>query len=431
MTTTLWLVGCGQEAPPYNDLPLRDALRAAPEVVASLSYDTRRDLAQRLDAAALQSEGTTNLERPEVVTLDTLARLADETREEQGDDALIVGEIVLQPNDVVVRSAAIDDVALGRVTVGPLFLRGNPGAQTMALEDAALQGRAGTWLRELSGRTKTDKMVRTTGLPMGAWAFDDTLYVNASWLVAMSALEQNLAAAPGNDMATTAPAPKKTPLTVDFNPYKLPETIAECAAQVEQTCKCGTSCTHDVTDPAFSNANEECAWVNMDVSHPAALCILALMSVDDIRACMWSAGGQCPVISLTSRDDAVVFAQNATCMDLLDTCLRDGYIPRPSSSGSSNGCDGCSGCNPSLCSSNGNGSSCSDDCSKCNDDCSKCNDNVSECNQNCSDANQNAKTCGRCSVKPVESTPFPAPFRSAFWLVAPVAYVLSRGRRRS
>lgn len=441
ISTALALVGCGQDAPPYNELPLRDALRAAPEVVASLSFETRRDLAQRLDAAGIDEEGPGTFDLPEAVTIESLARVADEAREDQGQDALIVGEVLEQSTDFVLQSEDIDAEALGRVSVGPIALRGRPGAQTAALEDIALQGRAGKWLRELSGRTNTTRMVRTTGVPFGAWAHDDTLYVNASWLVAMSALDQDgnvLAPAPGNDSTTALQGPGKNPLTIEYNPYNLPGTIAECAQQVTSTCQCGTSCNQEVTDPSFSSAVEECAWVNQDPSHPAALCVLALMSIDDVRICMQNAGAQCGVTSISTRDDAVAFVQSAGCMDSLDMCLRDGYIT-PSSGGSSG-----SGCN--------NNSGSGDSCSSCNKGCSDCNSNWSDCNNNCSNTNSNCGNsgnncsnsgggcsnsgggggCGKCSVKPDQGqSPIPEPVGSTFWLFAPIAYVLLRHRRRS
>lgn len=46
------LSACGQDAPHYDDLPLRDALRAAPEVVANMSFETRRELVMKLGAPA-------------------------------------------------------------------------------------------------------------------------------------------------------------------------------------------------------------------------------------------------------------------------------------------------------------------------------------------------------------------------------------------
>ena len=437
MTTALLLVGCGQDAPPYDDLPLRDALRATPEVVASLSLDTRRELALRLDAAGIEQEATSAFDRPETVTIDSLARIADEAREDQGNDALIVGELISQANDFVLHGENVEERALGQTNVGPIYLQGRPGAQTAALEDLALQGRAGKWLRELSGRTKTSKMVRKSGVPFGAWAFEDTLYVNPSWLVAMSALEEGAALpSPGNGSTWAVKEPPKTPLSVDYNPYKLPDSVSECAIQVQDTCKCGTSCTHEVTDPSFPDANAECAWVNQDASHPTALCVLALMSIDDLRQCMEYGAPQCS--SVSTGDDALAFVTSTDCMNALDTCLRDGYIPRPSTGSNCNSCNNCDGCSGCSNSSSGGNPGCADDIAKCNNSCASCNNNWADCNNNCSDSGKNcadsktnADNCGKCSVKPPGQSPLPAPVGNAFWLIAPVAYLMLRGRRRS
>lgn len=435
ISTTLVFVGCGSESPPYDELPLRDALRAAPEVVASLSFETRYDLARRLDSAGFERDGATTFTLPEAVTIESLARVADEAREDLDQDALILAEVVETPSDFVLQGGEIDAESLDRVMVGPVLLRGRPSTQTAALEDVALRGRAGKWLRELSGRTDATHMVRATGLPFGAWAHDDTLYVNASWLVAMSALEKD-GAVTGPVSASieeTIQTPPKTPLSIDYNPYNLPDSLAQCAQQVLDTCQCGTSCTHEVTDPSFANANDECAWVNQNPSHPAALCVLALMSIDDVRACMESGGSSCSALPVTSGNDALIFVQNQDCMDFLDTCLRDGYIPRSSGSSSCN--DG----NSSSGGSNNSCKSCNDDCSDCNDNCSDCNNNWSDCNDNCSNSNSNCGNsgsnvggCGKCSVKPASGrSPVPAPWGTTLWLLAPAAYVLLRSRRRS
>ncbi|HRI65415.1 MAG TPA: hypothetical protein PK156_14300 [Polyangium sp.] len=434
--TALAVVGCGSEEPPYDELPLRDALRAAPEVVASLSFETRRDLAQRLDAAGFDQDGTAPFALPKEATVESLAQVADEAREEQGQDALILAEVLETPIDFVLQVEDIDAESLERSAVGPVVLRGRPSAQTQAFEDAALRGRAGKWLRELSGKTKTKYMVRTTGVPFGAWAREDTLYVNASWLVAMSALEKDGAGlAPGSLM----------PLSIDYNPYNLPDSVAQCTQQVMTTCQCGTSCTHEVTDPSFANANEECAWVNQDPSHPIALCVLALMSISDVKACMDNGAFDCPFSSVTTGDDSLQFVQNTSCMDRLDECLRNGYIG--SSSGSGSGSSGGSSC-----------SSCNNDWAKCNDNCSNCNNNWSSCNDNCGNTGSNCGSsgsncgssggncgggscgggscgggsCGGCSIKPDPGrSPIPDPVRTTFWLFLPMAYVLLRGRRRS
>ena len=80
----LWLVvvvlgGCGEGPPPLDELPLRDALRADPEVVAALTDGARATLAARLEAAragdAVADDVGTGAEEPaaQVAALD-LAR---------------------------------------------------------------------------------------------------------------------------------------------------------------------------------------------------------------------------------------------------------------------------------------------------------------------------------------------------------------------
>lgn len=417
------LSGCGQDAPPYDDLPLRDALRASPDVIAGLSYDTRRDLAMRLDNAALEQETESTLTVAENASIDALADVADEAREDLESDALVIGEVLPEAQNVRLRSEDIDAPALERSVVGPIFLQGARATSTKALEDVALRGRAGKWLRALSGRTGAIRMVRTTGLPMGAWTYKDTLYVNASWLVAMSALEENITP-PAKEFTVPGDMPGKTPLTVDYNPYRLPSTVVECAAQVINSCQClPDDCLGEVTDPTFANATEECAWVNADATHATALCVLALMAVDDVRACMETGAFGCFPMPPTNHDEAVMFIQNSACPLFIDQCLREGFISDGTTGTACDTCNDCSGCNG--CSDTNGGNSCGNGCSQCNDNCS-------QCNQNCSDSQQNANSCGKCSVKPSPArSPLPTPLSTSFWLLAPLAYVWLRGRRRS
>ena len=449
----LLAVGCGEEAPPYDALPLRDALRAAPEVMASLPKETRRDVAQRLEEAGLAPvDEKQAIPPPELATIDALASAADEAREEKGEDALVLGAIEKEGAGLFLEARGAKEP--GDAAEGPLKLRGRAGEATAALEEAALRGRAGRWVRELSQRSDAHEIVRTTGLPMGAWAYEDKLYVNASWLVAMAALEdEGAATAPG---VAGVPIPAfggARPLSVDFNPYKLPDSVAECAADVQATCSCAASnlCDHDATDPTFPDANAECTWVNQNTVHAAALCVLALMNIDGVRACVESAGSACSALPVVTREDALAFVASSDCMLLLDQCLDDGSLSQGTSGGGPSSSDSCGGCSGSSC------DGCNDDCSKCNDSCSKCNDNCSDCNDNCSECNQNNQDCNdncksckgsgsasavaaeaymggaRCAVaaRPGRS-PLPSPVGTAFWLSLPVAYLffLSRRRRR-
>lgn len=424
------LPGCGDEALPYDALPLRDTLLATPEVIAGLPLESRREIARRFDASRPADNEDTTIEAPREPAIEDFAWAADAVREAQGRDALIFGAITPKENAYVVHARNIDNDALTHVPRGPLYLQGHPHEMSADDEITALRGHAGQVLRDLSRRTHADKMVRTTNLPLGAWAKDGTLYVNASWLVAMAALEDSpLPLAGDAPISGFIEPPKPSPLTVDFNPYRLPESLLQCWNQVETTCECGTTCAHEVTDPTFSNAVEECAWVNANPINGAALCVLALLGIEDVRQCV-SSGGSCTELPVSTREDAIRFLGNDACVSFLDACLQDGSVPAPpdnSSSGGGSSCNGCNGCDTD-CSGFG------DSCSKCNEDCAECNQNWEECNQNCKDCNQNyedTKNCSKCSVKPRHSpNSNQGPLGAMFWFVAPMIYVLGRKPRR-
>ena len=55
--STLYLVGCGDGTPPFDELPLRDTLLADPAVVAGLDDSARQRLAVRF-AVAVTDDAT-------------------------------------------------------------------------------------------------------------------------------------------------------------------------------------------------------------------------------------------------------------------------------------------------------------------------------------------------------------------------------------
>lgn len=429
MVLAALLPGCGEEALPYDALPLRDTLQATPEVIAGLPLDSRRELARRFEESQSSEHEATTIQPPREQAIEDIAWAADAVREAHDQDALILGAVAAKEDTFVVDARNIANDTPNNSPEGRLQLQGHRNAVTADFEEIALRGHAGRVLRELSRRTNTNKLVRTTNLPLGAWAKDETLYVNASWLVAMAALEVGvLPLGSEAPFVSAVESPGSSPLTVDFNPYRLPESILQCWDQVETTCECGTNCSHEVTDPTFSSAVEECAWVNASPINGAALCVLALLSIEDVRQCV-AAGGKCTELPVSTREDAIRFLGNDTCVNFLDACLKDGSIPRPQSppssgGSSSNGCGGsdidCSGCGNT--------------CSQCNQDCAECNDNWDECNQNCKDCNQNyedTKNCSKCSVHR-RAAPHSnvGPLGAIFWFTAPLVYVLGRRRRR-
>src|SRR4051812_37555072 len=89
--STLYLIGCGDATPPFDELPLRDALRADPATVAALDESARQRLAARF-AAAVTDDATSDAvsEDPKAASE---VRSLDEARVRRAADALVVGVI--------------------------------------------------------------------------------------------------------------------------------------------------------------------------------------------------------------------------------------------------------------------------------------------------------------------------------------------------
>jgi hypothetical protein len=455
------LSACNAEAPPYDELPLRDALSAAPDVIAALPEEARRDVAQRLEEAHRAGGEEAAIPEAGIPTVPALVRTADAEREEAEKDALVLGAIEPRSGGFVLRGIGVGQAGEGAVELPAM--EGSPDAPTAALEEAALAGRAGEILGELGARVGAHEIVRTTGVPVGVVAMDGTMYVNASWLVALSALEESRdKALPGPRAPAIIVAPPKTAQSVRANPYKLPGSLNECALDVKETCLCAASltCDHERTDPTFDNAQLECEWVNAVEERADALCVLALMSIEGIRECVRASGSACTQTLIADRQEALSFVADQACVDVLDACLRYGKPAAPSSTPSrsacNDSCSGCDGCNCDDC--NNDTDNCNDDCSKCNDSCRDCNENCQQCNENCEQCNENCRQCdenqkecsgtggssaafavGASSCKVSRgrrqraggSSEFPLPFAPAFWILAPVGYIVRRSRRRA
>ena len=192
--------GCGG-VPPFESLSLRDALGSDPEVVAAMSPAAQRDLAQRLlDADApvepaspaansiegvLAAKPTGDHPDPSAGAADEV-RAVDAVRQEAGQDSVMVG--VYRSADG--RLSLSEAPARGNATTSPLpHIEGAPAVTTADLEKRALGGAAGRRVRQLMDATRADRLQRVVGWPAGAVAIDGVVYVNAAWLVALSALE--------------------------------------------------------------------------------------------------------------------------------------------------------------------------------------------------------------------------------------------------
>lgn len=440
---------CSAETPPYEELPLRDALSAAPDVIAALPEQARRDVAQRLEEAHFVAGEEAAIAEADIPSVAALVRTADAAREDEEKDSLVLAAIEPREGGFVLRGLGVG--LEGEGSIEPSALSGSKATSTAALEEAALRGRAGAILGALGARVEAREIVRTTGVPAGVVAMDGTMYVNASWLVALSALE-----APGEGQAAIAApainvAPPKAPQSVPVNPYKLPNSVNECAFDVKDVCFCAASlqCDHQQTDPTFANAQLECEWVNGADGRAEALCVLALMSMAAIRECVALSGSECSQQVVTNRDEALAFIADAACVDVLNACLQygkpSGSVSSPSAP-SRNACNsGCSGGSCDGC--NNDCEQCNEDCSKCNDNCAKCNDNCDQCNENCRECDENQKNCKgaggssaafeggtsycRMSRRASRVPESPVPFMGVLWFLAPAGYIARRIRRRA
>ncbi|XXX79527.1 hypothetical protein WMF30_12225 [Sorangium sp. So ce134] len=435
------LGACSAETPPYDELPLRDALSAAPEVLAALPEEALHDVAVRLEEAHRKQGEETAIPDAEIASVPALVRGADAAREELGKDAIVLGALEPSAGGFVLRSLAAERGAEGP-PARPVLAGPPASPETAGLEDAALGGRAGAIVADLARRAGARDLIRVTGLPAGVVAQDRAVYVNAAWLVALSALSDAPAlGSPQGGAVALVELPRSEPQSVRANPYHLPGSVAECAAGVRDVCTCaqGGRCEHERTDPRFADAQEECSWVNAGEMNAEALCVLALMSIEGVKECVLAAGsGACAALPIADRDDALAFAADAACMAVLDRCLQYGEpttpagVPMGTPSGSTGDSDcggGCAGCN--------------EDIAGCNQNCSDCNQNCSDCNQNCSDCNQDCRNCRdgdpstTCRLSAGRRDPgggapgAPAPLGAAFWLLVPAGYMLLRIRRRA
>ena len=179
MFALLLLAGCDQ-SPPFDLLPLRDALRADPAVIASVSETARMQLASRLESARTKDLTTDELETSEASTPASLVVALDRVRQRRQSEALMVG-MLNHGAAWAIRESAVPPDAPGLPPI-----EGSPAAATAAMETRALEGEAGAALRALLVATGAHHLHRVVGWPAGAVAIDDTVYVNASWLVSLA-----------------------------------------------------------------------------------------------------------------------------------------------------------------------------------------------------------------------------------------------------
>jgi hypothetical protein len=174
------LVGCDQGPPPFDELPLRDALHATPEVVASLPDSARVQLAARFDSARAKDDTTDELVTSEGATPAAMVASLDRVRQGRKGEPLVAG--------VLNSGAAWPIRELAYLPHAPVLppIEGTLAATTATMETRSLQGEAGAAVRALFAASGAHHLYRVVGWPVGAVAIDDTVYVNASWLVSLA-----------------------------------------------------------------------------------------------------------------------------------------------------------------------------------------------------------------------------------------------------
>lgn len=420
------LAGCGTQEPPFDELPLRDALQADPEAIAAMPDEARRELAERLiDEQPLAGEPATPAESA-LPSVSSLVMSADEAREAEGKDAVVLGVLEPAAGGFSLRALAIADTPVGPVALPPLV--GTPDPSTEAVEEAALRGRGGAILAGLAQEAGAGAIVRVARWPVGAVAMDGTIYVNGAWLVALGALEE--VSEPGG---MYDPAPGLVPRSIDGNPYDLPRSLNQCVADVQEQCGCVSSdqCQRPPIDPTFSDAKAECSWVDENPLNDDALCVLALLSVEQIKDCVADGDPPCTALPVTNKEQAQIFAADPICMAYLDSCLAGGEpsapVTPPPTSSCSDDCDACDSpnCNTSNC----------DQCDRCDSSIGSCNDSCDSCNSSCDSCNDRCDNTGdncKCEVvRPRRGPPDGGPWGSALWLLWPAVYIALRTGRRA
>ena len=174
------LAGCDQGSPPFDQLPLRDALRAAPEVIASLPESARIQLAVRLEAACAKDVAIDELPSSTTSTPAATVVALDRMRQHRQSEPLIIG-VFSNEAAWAIRDCA---TAPGAPVLPPI--EGTPAVATAAMEILALGSEAGEAVRALLAASGAHHVHRVVGWPAGAVAIDDTVYVNASWLVSLA-----------------------------------------------------------------------------------------------------------------------------------------------------------------------------------------------------------------------------------------------------
>jgi hypothetical protein len=111
---------------------------------------------------------------------------ADAARLQAGQDSVVVAACQSADGHLSLSKVPVRDAA---ATTPLPKLEGAQAVTTADLEQRSLDGAAGKRVREIMEATGATRLQRVVGWPSGAISVDGVVYVNAAWLVALSALE--------------------------------------------------------------------------------------------------------------------------------------------------------------------------------------------------------------------------------------------------
>ena len=193
---SLAFLGCGGEPDaPFDELSLRDALRAKPEAILNLQPQVKMALAQRFQAAIGTASPPFQLTDPRATTWGERTLRMDEERERKGQDAMVTAQWLVAGNGWMLESATsqTDRSAPSR----PLPALTGPDADaTQSEESRALSGRAGAIVELLWRQSAAPVLIRAPIWPVGVTATPDAVFVNPSWLTALAVLEPDQSETP-------------------------------------------------------------------------------------------------------------------------------------------------------------------------------------------------------------------------------------------
>lgn len=179
--------GCGTADPPLDQLELRDALLSDPAVIAGLPQEAQQRLAGRFWAAVALPETAQTLPKTDANAPEQRLRRLDKQRQQRGQDALLIG---VWTSDAAVETISPFDRPVRSAPSAPLPpLLGHASTTTQAQEARALSGRAGAAIEDLRNVSGAVQLERVVGWPTAVVAIDGRVYVNATWLTAVAALE--------------------------------------------------------------------------------------------------------------------------------------------------------------------------------------------------------------------------------------------------